>query len=446
MAASSTGRTIVVAVDFGTTFSGIAWAQTSNSTTESYDGMTSEKVPSEVSYEYTKSGPKCLWGFQILDNMPRHQWIKLGLAPDQKLGLGTRISSSYGDCRRISLPYHSTPADVVTDYLRSLQEHLSVILKSKIGTSLDSTSLSFGGASKIRIISEPEAAAIHSLSASSPHGLEVGDTIVLCDAGGGTVDLITYSIIELVPNMRLKEEAPGAGALCGSTSLNRRFEELLNNRLSSLPEWDRDTLDEAMQRFENVGKRTFSGNVQDDFIVPVPGIADDETIGVRRGRLRVTGRDMQQLFLPVLQEVKGLVSDQITTSDGKVTAIFLVGSFGQSPYLRKYLRDAFSPDIQVMAHVDGWTAVVRGALAKTLGAISPLAVQSFWSEIYGHYRISVMHWFICKVEHDCRFGNKLWFSMARLIPYETFSMRMRLLVNSLLCILTAVSDEYPFAL
>lgn len=43
----------------------------------------------------------------------------------------------------------------------------------------------------IHLISEPEAAAIFSLHGLDPHGLSVGDSFVICDAGGGTVDLIS---------------------------------------------------------------------------------------------------------------------------------------------------------------------------------------------------------------------------------------------------------------
>ncbi|KAL3247710.1 hypothetical protein ABHI18_012298 [Aspergillus niger] len=462
MAGSSNKRTIVIAVDFGTTYSGIAWGQMSNPDTQyiinqwpqnasdTCDGLTSEKVPSEVTYEYTKSGKKCLWGFQILDSMPRIQWIKLGFVSDRKLGLGSRLSSTYSDCRRIPVPYHSSPEDVVTDYLRCLREHAVDTLKLKLGSSMDSTGLEFvitvpaiwpdkakmttmvcaekagfGEASAVRIISEPEAAAIHSLRASNPHGLKVGETIVLCDAGGGTVDLITFTIIELSPNTRLKEEAPGTGSLCGSTFLNRRFEELLNDRLSSLPGWERDTLDEAMHRFETVAKRTFNGNTDDDFMFPVPGIADNQEVGVRRGRFRVTGQEMQQLFLPVIRDIENLVRQQIEASTAHVGAIFLVGGFGQSPYLRTHLRDCFSPEVQVIAPVDGWTAVVRGALTKTLGEASDAEAKNFvesrkaresyglisstkfiegvhdakkkyWSDREGTFKIHVMHWVICE--------------------------------------------------
>lgn len=39
---------------------------------------------------------------------------------------------------------------------------------------------------------EPEAAACNTMRAIQPNNLEVGNNIVVCDAGGGTVDLITW--------------------------------------------------------------------------------------------------------------------------------------------------------------------------------------------------------------------------------------------------------------
>jgi hypothetical protein len=41
-------------------------------------------------------------------------------------------------------------------------------------------------------------------------GLRVGDALVLCDAGGGTVDLISYEIANLKP-FELKELIPASG-------------------------------------------------------------------------------------------------------------------------------------------------------------------------------------------------------------------------------------------
>lgn len=95
-------RKLVVGIDFGTTFSGLAWAETRRvsdrliareprlkvndcqsdyqSVVESWpasigthEGMSSVKVPTEI--RYTTGGIE--WGFQIPATMGRHKWFKL---------------------------------------------------------------------------------------------------------------------------------------------------------------------------------------------------------------------------------------------------------------------------------------------------------------------------------------------------------------------------------
>jgi hypothetical protein len=90
-----------------------------------------------------------------------------------------------------------------------------------------------------------------SLHALDPHCLKVGDTFVLCDAGGGTVDLISYTITKPSPKLEVKEAAAGTGALCGSTFLNRRFGEFITSKLSRADGWDKETYAEAMERFDS---------------------------------------------------------------------------------------------------------------------------------------------------------------------------------------------------
>jgi len=87
--------------------------------------------------------------------------------------------------------------------------------------------------------------------------LKVGESFVLCDAGGGTVDLISYTITELHPILKIKEAAAGSGGLCGSTFLNRRFGEFLTKKLENESGWDEELLSEAMERFDSVVSRYF---------------------------------------------------------------------------------------------------------------------------------------------------------------------------------------------
>ena len=66
------------------------------------------------------------------------------------------------------------------------------------------------GLDPVRLVKEPEAAALFTLHHMGDKGLEVGDAFVICDAGGGTVDSISYEITNLKP-FALKELVAAKG-------------------------------------------------------------------------------------------------------------------------------------------------------------------------------------------------------------------------------------------
>ena len=98
----------------------------------------------------------------------------------------------------------------------------------------------------LHVISEPEAAAMYALDAMDPHNIRVGDTFLLCDAGGGTVDLISYTVSALKPVLKIQEATPGTGSLCGSSFLNRIFQKFVQEKLGNDPGWDEDVLEEVI--------------------------------------------------------------------------------------------------------------------------------------------------------------------------------------------------------
>ena len=100
---------------------------------------------------------------------------------------------------------------------------------------------------------------MYALDTMDPHSIKVGDTFVLCDAGGGTVDMISYKVNSLKPTLSVEEANPGSGMLCGSTFLNRIFQKYIEDKLSALPGWDDDILEDAVKRFDVVVKRQFRG-------------------------------------------------------------------------------------------------------------------------------------------------------------------------------------------
>lgn len=167
---------------------------------------------------------------------------------------------------------------LVTDYISELSNHLMYTLREKLGDSIvkstpleyvvtvpaiwsdlakDKTKKACQAASglsstkqPVYLVSEPEAAAIYALHGLDPHGLKIDDTVVVVDAGGGTVDLISYTITNLKPILEVQEAAPGSGALCGSTFLNMRFAKFLKSKLGKEDGFDEEVLAEAMEVFE----------------------------------------------------------------------------------------------------------------------------------------------------------------------------------------------------
>ncbi|KAJ6135740.1 hypothetical protein N7512_000900 [Penicillium capsulatum] len=210
----------------------------------------------------------------------------------------------YQDSKRMARPSHATVESVVQDYLQALMSHTWSEIKRRSGsiafkkmtfeciitvpavwsdkakemTRTCAEKAGMGPAAKIQLISEPEAAAIHSIT-TAKHNFQLGDTIVICDAGGRTVDLITFTILQLQPFICLEETAPGNGSLCGSTFLHRSFENLLRRRFSHCDGWGEDTMNQAMLSFDAVVQR-FSGNKTSDYMLPVPGIPNNERLGV----------------------------------------------------------------------------------------------------------------------------------------------------------------------
>ncbi|KAK4214464.1 hypothetical protein QBC37DRAFT_149989 [Rhypophila decipiens] len=430
--APSTDR-LIVGIDFGTTFSGVAAVYTSTpddieiiKNWPGGNGITSDKVPTEISYELpssTSSGggssstPTVKWGFQFKPEESRLRCIKLFLDRSQKLPFYVSPLETAAQLKR----FNKTVVDAVSDYLTQIHKHTMSTLTRRYGESfMASTKVDFvltcpavwsdaaknttlqaaeragmGTKSAIQMISEPEAAAIYTLKAIQPNHLKVGDNFIVCDGGGGTVDLIAYKIVSLKP-IRVEESAVGTGGLCGSAFLNYRFEEFVRTRLGA-SRFDEmkvkkgKTWQMGLRYFEEFVKRNFNEDEHQEINIPFPGLPDDEEVGLDSGFLVMTAAQIKEIFEPVIKEVCDLVQGQVDTlraKGGTVSGIILVGGFGQSDYLYQRLKGHFSSaapppyterpthatanaldegtSIEVMQPVYAWTAVVRGAVLRGL--------------------------------------------------------------------------------
>lgn len=179
------------------------------------NGLTSDKVPTELAYELPANAPPgtaptIKWGFQFKPEEPRLRCIKLFLDRKQKLPFYVSPLEMAAQLKR----YKKTVVDAVSDYLTEIYKHTMHTLRRRYGeafvaqTQVDfvltcpavwsdaakATTLQaaeragMGKQSQIQMISEPEAAAVWTLKAIQPNHLRIGDNFIVCDGGGGTVE------------------------------------------------------------------------------------------------------------------------------------------------------------------------------------------------------------------------------------------------------------------
>ncbi|KAK2592046.1 hypothetical protein QQS21_010246 [Conoideocrella luteorostrata] len=372
---------------------------------------TANKVPTVLQYDNNGIHGAFSWGYKAQAANKRgvkiHEWFKLGLCNNfegrraQESELLAKYPSTTAlapvggaDCEKLVVNFLTAVRQCVDDSLLGVDETVYNTPREYIITvpalwdhaEQDKTRTcaqraGIGAASKVQVISEPEAAGIYALDSMQRIGLQVGHTFVICDAGGGTVDLASYTIKAMSPSIQLAEADIGSGGLCGSIFLNRIFENYIGRKMRGYPGvWNKSFLEEALEKFEQTIKPDFTGEEEnsEDYGIRIHGLKASPRHGVSENYLNFTVKELREkVFDEVLTKVEGLVRDQIANTQrrARVRAVLLAGGFGQNPYLQKKLRkiDLVMRDkikiIQIEnRHVphQNDTAIVRGALIAGL--------------------------------------------------------------------------------
>ncbi|KAF8183795.1 hypothetical protein K438DRAFT_1131087 [Mycena galopus ATCC 62051] len=396
---------LVIAIDFGTTFSGVAYGSSRIASGKvqqilSWPGSTEtfRKIPTCLLYD--EEGRVLAWGLEAknasaMHGTSRYEWFKLFLDPR-----ALRDESAL-DPRLPSLPLGKKPTDLITDFLSCLFEFAREQITRDIGAIADLNSAdvwvtvpaawdargcammreagivaglvqsAYPGdihwRDRLKIITEPEAAAVHCAHLTDLYRLSLSQNFIVCDAGGGTVDLAVYKIIGDLAHLEIAEIAARSGASCGSLFLDLRFRVLVEALLVDHPaHLDAASLAYFMHSFSEADKLTYAGRSDDEIIfyfncfnVEDP---DDPSVGLINGQLAIPGRLIREaVFDPVVNEVLDLISRQLDTSP-KIDALLLVGGFSGSTYLKTRIEEQFSPLIHTLARPpDNDTATLRGA-------------------------------------------------------------------------------------
>ncbi|KAJ5999493.1 hypothetical protein N7451_007303 [Penicillium sp. IBT 35674x] len=358
---------LVIGLDFGTTFSGIAWALEGGSgddveVIQEWPGKgnsTSQKAPTLISYH--NNGFQ--WGYQVDDLNNAIRGVKLLLDSSQLIRYVPAAESE-----RLIQALGKNPVDVAGDYMKTILSHAKLILdrrgiKDLLETldiqyvltipgvwsdkakdlTMQAACLAGIPRNSLTLLSEPEAAAVYTIRTIQRNTMMKGNCFIVCDAGGGTVDLITYKITQTEP-VRMEEVTEGTGEVCGSVILDGLFEDYLIKSLGKkvYKGLSNATKRFAMQRWQNDIKPHYSGpedeneDLDPGYVIAMPAMPN--------GQLYMESGHVKAIFDHVVTQIEGLISAQETSikrAGHSTKAIVLVGGLGASEYVYKRVKRRF---------------------------------------------------------------------------------------------------------
>ncbi|GAB1315554.1 hypothetical protein MFIFM68171_05764 [Madurella fahalii] len=388
---------IVVGIDFGTTYTGVSWATNAGAKAVRLirdwpnpmaEGTTRDyhKIPTLISRD---SWGREKWGFEA-DKQQSRRWFKLTLGQDPrhvKL-LDETDDEAEGATNRVK-----EAEELTTAYLKNIwfytQEHIRrtiglgwnaiyttkivvgvpAIWKQSAKKKVSILASSAGLPGDISVVSEPEAAALAVFRDREDFrdSFEENEVMMVCDAGGGTVDLICYRILTKNP-LTVEECTEGTGDICGAAIIDTRFENYVKTIVgeAEYSEIDRVNRLKMIEDFDRMVKRVFDGT---DCLawVALKGVQDNPDVGIVDGRIKITASALRTLFDPVCNQVVALVNEQIRAvraQNHEVKKVLLVGGFGANKYLHERIQAAEevrNADISVVQTEHSWSSVCRGA-------------------------------------------------------------------------------------
>ncbi|KAI6872119.1 hypothetical protein KC338_g1774 [Hortaea werneckii] len=459
-------RRLVVGIDYGTSNTAVAYALFKKSSKALPDievignwsiRDSSDKVPSDVAYD--AQGKAVGYGFTIPEDAQTLQWVKLlvelGQFSDSKQRRKPnteRMWKVYDDLEKLG----KRPVAVIADYLswlwtkvkdeivqaesiKNLFERVEVTVVVTLpacwsdrakegmhnavkqsGIAKDATFLKFA--------SEPEAAAIYGLKSRVKKGeVDEGDCVIVCDAGGGTVDVVSYQIRSLDP-LSVDQVVTAQGGFCGSAFINVEFETQLSSFLgSAFAKLSPKQLKLIRDDFEYRIKREYKPGCDKAFSIPILGIQDDCKGRIKNGEILPNDAILEASFESIMSQVLGLVDEQkegleAKGLDGRLKGVLLVGGFGGSRFLHERIKQEYPEDegISVWRGDRSWTAVVQGAVeCEALSTSDNATVHSRLSSY--NYGVEIRQGSQLKVQWLIRKGQILQGGTKA----EPYALRMR---------------------
>ncbi|CAI2179278.1 13254_t:CDS:2 [Funneliformis geosporum] len=400
---------IVLAIDFGTTYSGYAYAHVASPdrilVKDDWDGVEGRlKLPTVIKYKENSYDSIELWGYRALARRPskKEKANPKSSKPVERFKL--HLSKSLKE--KPFLPDNLNYKKVITDYLNklceSIKETLSLVfpevdLHSNVlivltvpaefvdneiiimrECAFNAGFLKEKSSNNLRFTTEPEAAAIDCLNSivKEQNNLNPGDSFMIVDCGGDTVNITTRELLE---DDKLTERTVRGGDYCGSTFVDQEFLKFIGKKtgpfaIEQMKEHHYDQLQYIVQEFCRLAKYKFTGEetgfepFELDFD-EIPVIKqyikgeEREKLEISYWFIEIDFEEVKEMFDPVIERIINLIKGQLDQIENDCSAMFLVGGFSESKYLQARIKSEFLEVFpSISAPILPITAVLKGAV------------------------------------------------------------------------------------
>ncbi|EFI28063.1 hypothetical protein CC1G_14089 [Coprinopsis cinerea okayama7 len=380
-------RKLVLALDVGTTYSGISYAVLDPGQVPEIKPVTrfpahefisgASKIPTVIWYD--RSGQLKAAGAEAMregvyemaedEGWVKAEWFKLHLRP--------RSQSSPNISAEIPpLPPGKTVVQVFADFLRYLRDCATFYIQDTHANGAELWESVKGdvdyvlshpngwegaqqemmrraaalaglipntpeGHGRVSFVTEGEASLHFSIQNGLPAGaMTNGDGVVVVDAGGGTIDFSAYGRSNSQTGA-FEEISPPQCHFHGSIFVSIHARLFLENFLAESNFFD--DLEHIIRCFDKTTKLRFR-NIDDPQYIKFGSTRDTEPeFNIRFGQLKLQGTDVAGFFEPSVQCVVNAVHEQRKLAHRPISHVVLVGGFAASDWLYFKVRDTLKP-------------------------------------------------------------------------------------------------------
>lgn len=209
--------------------------------------------------------------------------------------------------------------------------------------------------------------------------MKPGVRYIIIDCGGGTVDC---TIHEITDRKHIKALLPPSGGPWGGTQVDKNFEVLLENvfeeenirqfKESKSADWtqliscdfeDRKREPLAPGRSLSIRIDPLYTFLKDKGLFPEQMVKyfNNPQITLRRGAIRIGYDEAIKLFKPVVDNIERHVAAMVQRVNG-LKYIIVVGGFAESSYLEHRIKAMFGDQLRIIIPTDARLSVVKGAV------------------------------------------------------------------------------------